>query len=89
MNQAAGDIIGECGAVAIMNLSTMVTDECEPWMIDAILGFMNNSQSGKVVEHLVVAFWILLRNPRNRLVCTAARLRSFLFCVLVWRELLP
>ncbi|KAK3271794.1 hypothetical protein CYMTET_19879 [Cymbomonas tetramitiformis] len=65
-NPVAHQLIGECGAVAMMLMSTMATSEIEPWMLEKLLEFLEGAGSAKVAEHLMVAFWILMRNPYLR-----------------------
>eukprot|EP00959_Pyramimonas_sp_CCMP1952_P344269 7210482-Pyramimonas_sp.AAC.1 len=62
----AKELIGEFGAVTLLYLATETDDEIEAWMIEKILEMMEKAETPKVVEHLMIVFWVLLRNPKNR-----------------------
>eukprot|EP00803_Ostreobium_quekettii_P006067 evm.model.scf_440.6 EVM.evm.TU.scf_440.6 scf_440:39552-53991(-) len=58
-------IIQQSSAVGVMYLSTVAGD-VEPAALAGLAALLNNSDNVEMVEYLMAAMWILLRNPWNR-----------------------
>ncbi|GMH33927.1 hypothetical protein BSKO_01761 [Bryopsis sp. KO-2023] len=58
-------IIEQSAAVGVMYLSTMAGD-VDAGSLSALTSLLNNTQNVEMVEYLMAAMWILLRNPNNR-----------------------
>lgn len=70
-DEACRSVVQQAASVGVMYLSTMAGD-LAPAPLVMLASLLNNSSNINMVENLMAAMWILLRNPANRAILGTA-----------------